>query len=59
MIEIVSIEDTPVTDEEAREAVETIKEYCSQSTCDKCTLKNLCEKRWRAHRPLFWECISE
>lgn len=55
MIEIVSIEDTPVTDEEAREAVETIKEYCSQTTCDKCTLKSLCEKRWIADRPLFWE----
>lgn len=50
MIEIISTEDLSVTDEEAREAVETLADYCVETECAVCTLKDVCMKFWVGNR---------
>lgn len=44
MIEIVSVEQKEVTDQEAAEAINTIKRYCDGRFCHGCVIRKVCEE---------------
>ena len=44
MIEIVSVEQKEVTDQEAAEAINTIKRYCDCRYCCDCTIRKICQE---------------
>ena len=44
MIEIIKMEQKPVTDYEAAEAINTIKRYCGTRHCLDCTIQEVCEE---------------
>lgn len=44
MIEIVSVEQKEVTDQEAAEAVNTIRKYCDSRFCNDCAIRKVCEE---------------
>lgn len=44
MIEIVSVEQKEVTDQEAAEAINIIKRYCDCRYCCDCTIRKICQE---------------
>lgn len=44
MIEIISVEQKEVTDQEAAEAIGTIKRYCDGRLCPDCAIQKVCEE---------------
>ena len=44
MIEIISVEQKEVTDQEATEAIGTIKRYCDGRLCPDCVIRKVCEE---------------
>ena len=44
MIEIIKTEQKPVTDQEATEAIGTIKRYCDTRHCLDCAIQEVCEE---------------
>ena len=44
MIEIVDMEREAVTDQEAAEAINTIKRYCDGRNCHTCAIEKVCEE---------------
>lgn len=42
MIEIVDMGREPVTDQEAAEAINTIKQYCDNKFCHDCVIEKIC-----------------
>ena len=53
MIEIVSVEQKEVTDQEAIEAVDTIRRYCGRKECDECVIEQTCDICFR-RMPVGW-----
>lgn len=43
MIEILDIKEEPVTEEEAKAAVETLKRYCEENDGGSCILYGICK----------------
>lgn len=54
MIEIVSIEQKEVIDQEAAEAVDTIRRYCNEHRCGACVIEQICEECFCSSRPEDW-----
>lgn len=44
MIEIIKMDQKPVTDQEATEAIGTIKRYCDGRLCPDCAIRKVCEE---------------
>ena len=44
MIEIIEMEQKQVTDQEAAEAINTIKRYCDSRYCCDCVIRKICQK---------------
>lgn len=44
MIEIINTEQGKVTDQEAAEAVNTIRRYCDSRFCNDCVIRKVCEE---------------
>ena len=44
MIEVISVEQKEVTDQEAAEAINTIRRYCDGRRCYNCAIRKVCEE---------------
>ena len=44
MIEIIEMEQKPVTDQEAAEAINTIRRYCDGRSCHDCAIRKVCQE---------------
>ena len=44
MIEIVNVDQKEVTNQEAAEAINTIKRYCDRRYCCDCTIRKICQE---------------
>ena len=44
MIEIVNVDQKEVTNQEAAEAINTIKRYCDCRYCCDCTIRKICQE---------------
>lgn len=57
MIEIVDIEETKITKEQAMEAIETLQQYCEeQKDCNECYIHNGAE--CVARYPFLWKVVK-
>lgn len=58
MIEIIGTEEHRITDQEAAEAVDTIRRYCNEHRCGACVIEQICEECFCSFRPEDWSEVD-
>lgn len=59
MIEILDVEDAPVTKREVKAALMTVRRYCTEqgACCNDCEIQDFCEKYVNDNIPADWRDI--